>query len=91
VKRLARLTTLVPELEWEEAYLEEVYEHRSGFAHGRGLNGTPESASMTMYSRLESGLRAILRAAILDTSVAAIFESEASIRSSLNLSGRDDR
>lgn len=83
-KRLAKLADLVECVDWDEAYLEDAYEHRSSFAHGRGLNGVPEGESVEMYRRLESGLRAALCAAILDPAVARIFETEGSVREHLN-------
>ena len=84
VNRLFRLREFVPTLRWSRADLVAIYELRSAFAHGRGaeinvMRGRPRR----LYSTAERGLRLILQAAILKPSVAEIFGSDVSIKTTL--------
>lgn len=83
IDRLLKLASLVG-IRWTEDELDEVYEHRSGFAHGRGLGGTSEKRSVDSYLRFEAGVRSILRAAILDPNVAGLFGTDQVIRAHLD-------
>jgi hypothetical protein len=84
VTRLVNLKTFIPDLDWDEVYLEYAYEHRSSFAHGLGLGPTIEHESLQLYQRLERNLRIILRAAILRPEIASLFTSDTAIRRGLN-------
>lgn len=84
VRRLERLAAIIPAIGWTAGFLEEAYEHRSGFAHGRGRGAVSEAESLAMYSGLESGLRIALRAAMQESGVAKMFASDESIRDNLN-------
>jgi hypothetical protein len=84
VNRLFRLREFVPSLHWSRADLAAIYELRSAFVHGRAsginaLRGEPRR----LYRVAERGLRFILQAAILKPSVAEIFVSDASIKTTL--------
>lgn len=84
VSRLFRLRESVSALHWSRADLAAIYELRSAFVHGRAgginaLRGEPRRH----YSTAERALRLILQAAILNPSVAEIFASDASIKTTL--------
>jgi len=84
VLRLDRLAQRFPAIDWDKDYLRDAYEHRSSFAHGGGLGAMTEQGSIAMYSRMEKGLREILREAILNPASAAIFANDGDIRAALN-------
>jgi hypothetical protein len=84
VHRLFRLSEFVPTLHWSRADLAAIYELRSAFVHGQALKiNVMRGKPRRLYSTAERGLRLILRAAILKPSVAEIFASDASIKTTL--------
>ena len=84
VYRLLNLGKLVPGTSWTEDELDQAYEDRSGFAHGRGLNGVSPDDLIRRYRSFEENVRRVLHALVLDAGLAAIFVDDDSIRKHLN-------
>lgn len=83
-RRLGKLQDMMRQNLWKPDELAAIYDLRSSFAHGRGghidaMNGEP----LRLYELAESGLRAVLRTAISETTIADIFRDDTSIRVTL--------
>jgi hypothetical protein len=84
VMRLMRLRELVPDLRWTTEDLEAIYDRRSALVHGVGKSaGEIPDEDRRLIGLQEEGLRAILLAGITRPNLAAVFNSEDSVRTSL--------
>lgn len=89
VVRLRRLVDCVPELDWAEEQLSEVYDHRNETMHGGSVSALwARDPFPPLYQLAEAGLRAILRAAILNRELADVFETDERIRCTLGFQNR---
>lgn len=89
VVRLGKLQEFVPDISWTESELDATYDHRNETMHGADIRSLWISEPFPpLYKKAESGLRAIVRGAILKPGVTEIFESDASIRTTLGSRGR---
>lgn len=89
VVRLRRLVEFVPELAWGEEQLNDIYDHRNETMHGGSVSALwAREPFPPLYQLAEDGLRAILRAAILNRELAEAFESDERIRCVLGFHNR---
>lgn len=89
VVRLRRLTDFVPELRWSEMQLEEIYQHRNETMHGGSVSTLWATQPFPpLYGLAEEGLRAILRASILNPELADVFARDAALRCTLGSANR---
>jgi hypothetical protein len=83
VGRMVTLQGRIPELALCRDELSEIYEFRSNLAHGGDLPGGITDKVHKIYLQIEAALREVIVRAIYDPSIAAIFESEQSVRTKL--------
>lgn len=84
VRRLLLVQSKIGDLGFTEDALREIYSHRSALAHGQPFDWL-EPRVKDLYALFENGLRVILRRAITDTHVAALFVDAATIQDELPL------
>lgn len=89
VVRLRRLAEFVPELRWSEEELGEIYAHRNETMHGGSVSALWSTEPFPpLYRLAEDGLRAILRATILNPELADVFARDEAIRCTLGSTNR---
>ena len=81
VTRLFRLGQRVAGVAWTESDLEQAYEDRSGFAHGRGVGTAPLADLVARYQAFEGNVRRVLHQLIMDPTFAAIFVASVAMHS----------
>jgi len=86
VGRLLILGLKFPALQIPEDDLNAFYEQRSNLVHGQSFPDL-DVARRSLYDKLESYVRLVLRTAILDPAVQAVFATDAAIKAELPLSG----
>ncbi len=85
VQRLDQLQKEIGESLFTQSDLRQIYTERSGLAHGQDFTGL-SSHNKSLYSKLEEGVRVILKHAVLDASFRDIFSADAAVQRQLPLS-----
>jgi hypothetical protein len=80
VQRLLALQARLGKQLYSQTDLEEIYERRSGLAHGRGFQGSSLTDVTPSYLIADRSVREILVTAIENTSIARLFESDHAVR-----------
>lgn len=85
VDRMLGIQSKVGELGFTKENLRVIYHERSGLAHGQDFTGL-DFIRKDLYHKLENGMRAVLRKAVIDGAFAAIFLDVKTLQRELPLS-----
>lgn len=83
IERLMKLSKKIVDLNLTRKQLKDMYNYRSGIAHGQGLEKFNEK-ERSLYIIMENSLRTIVKKAILNDKFAEIFKNDDSIRQNLD-------
>ncbi len=84
VDRMLRIQSKVGALGFTQEILRAIYHERSGLAHGQKFTDL-DAIRKDLYLKLENGMRAVLRKAIIDADFAATFADVSTLQRELPL------